>query len=135
MPNASVNFAHTVWDTCPAWLALKVLLVTHEHNIPWKNSQNFCQKIGPIDKLSEKLLKIWILQFFLKNLTNFVTNYSAASWKKFRRFFIGYFDLSTFQKSENLIQILRNFLRILLIGPSRDKLSNWIRTLERGGTQ
>ena len=69
----------------------------------------FCQKIGPINKFSEKILRIWIFQFSRNNLTNFLTNFGAASWTKFRVSFIGYFDMSTFQKSKNLVEILRIF--------------------------
>ena len=32
---------------------------------------DFCQKIGPINKISEKILRIWIVQFSLKNLKIF----------------------------------------------------------------
>ena len=83
-----------------------------------KNAQNFAQLTAPklSDFLSEnwpyqhtvrKVFRIWILQLSLKNLKNF----SAASWTKFRGFFIGYFGISTFQKSENSAQILIIFFR------------------------
>ena len=74
----------------------------------WKILRFFCQKIGPINKFSEKVHRIRILQFSLKNMTNCLTNVGAASWTKFRGFFVRYFDMSTSQKSDNLVQMLRN---------------------------
>ena len=50
-------------------------------------------------------------------MTNFLTNFGAASWTKFSGFYEGYFELNTFQKSEDLVQFLWNFFDNLLMGP------------------
>ena len=88
--------------------------------IPWKKSPEFC----PVSctKILRFLSENWSYQqnlrknpqnlncpIFTEKSENFLTNFGVASWKKFRWFSIGYFDMSFFQKSENLVQILRNF--------------------------
>ena len=68
----------------------------------------FVRKLA-LTKNSQKILRIWIFQSSRHNLTNFLTNFGTASWTKFRVSSIGSFDMSTFQKSKNLVKILRNF--------------------------
>ena len=101
------------------WKFLRFFENVFVSKIPWKKSPEFCpvsctkilkflSEIGPINKISEKILRIWIVQFSLKNLNFFWQTLVLLAGKNLD-FFIGYFDMSFFQKSENIVQILRNF--------------------------